>query len=75
VYCCGPVKMLRAVAAMCAERGIPCQASVETVFACGMGVCRGCTVPAREADAGYLMACSDGPVLRAETVNWELFAP
>jgi dihydroorotate dehydrogenase electron transfer subunit len=75
VYCCGPVKMLRAVGEMCADRGVPCQASVETVFACGVGVCRGCTVPARTSDTGYLMACSDGPVLRAETIDWELFAP
>jgi dihydroorotate dehydrogenase electron transfer subunit len=75
VYCCGPVKMLRSVSEICAARGTPCQASVETVFACGVGVCRGCVVPRANGDAPYLMACSDGPVLRAEEVNWELFAP
>ena len=75
VYCCGPVKMLRRVSELCAERGVPCQVSVETVFACGMGVCRGCTVPAKDAGAPYLMACSDGPVLRAEDVDWGLFSP
>jgi dihydroorotate dehydrogenase electron transfer subunit len=75
VYCCGPARMLRAVSEMCAERGVPCQASVETVFACGVGVCRGCTVPAKGSDTRYLMACSDGPVVRAETVDWEHFAP
>ncbi len=75
IYCCGPVRMLRKVGEICAERRVPCQASVETIFACGVGVCRGCTVPPSAANARYLMACSDGPVLRAETVNWELFAP
>lgn len=75
VYCCGPVKMLRKVSEICRAHGRPCQASVETVFACGVGVCRGCTVPRPAGDAPYLMACSDGPVMRAEDVNWERFAP
>ncbi len=75
VYCCGPVKMLRKICEMCLERGVPCQASVETVFACGLGVCRGCGVPGAGRDARYLMACTDGPVLRAEDVDWEEFSP
>jgi dihydroorotate dehydrogenase electron transfer subunit len=75
VYCCGPVKMLRRISEICAKLGVPCQASVETVFACGMGICRGCTVHTPGPDSSYLMACSDGPVLRAEQVDWESFAP
>lgn len=75
VYCCGPIRMLRKVSELCGERGVPCQTSVETVFACGIGICRGCSVPPRSPEMPYLMACSDGPVLRAGDVNWELFAP
>lgn len=74
VYSCGPLGMLKRVSELCASHGVACQTSVETAFACGVGVCRGCSVPAASEDAPYLMACSDGPVLRAEQVNWELFA-
>jgi dihydroorotate dehydrogenase electron transfer subunit len=75
VYSCGPVRMLRAISEICASLGVPSQTSVETVFACGIGVCRGCTVQTPDADSPYLMACSDGPVLRSEDVDWESFAP
>jgi dihydroorotate dehydrogenase electron transfer subunit len=75
VYCCGPVKMLRRISEICAKMGVPCQASVETVFACGVGVCRGCTVHTPAPEGPYLMACSDGPVLRSDEVDWESFAP
>lgn len=75
VYSCGPIKMLRKVSEICAAHEVSCQTSVETVFACGMGVCRGCIVHTPDPNAPYLMACSDGPVLRAEEVDWESFAP
>lgn len=75
VYSCGPVRMLRATSEICARMGVAHQASVETVFACGVGVCRGCTVHTPDPNAPYLMACSDGPVLRAERVDWGSFAP
>jgi dihydroorotate dehydrogenase electron transfer subunit len=73
VYACGPLAMLKKVAELCSQLGAQCQVSVETVFGCGTGVCRGCSVPTTVEGETYLMACSDGPVLRATDVDWERF--
>jgi dihydroorotate dehydrogenase electron transfer subunit len=74
VYACGPLGMLRNVAEMCLRTGTKCQVSVETVFACGVGVCRGCIIPTTLKGKSNLLACSDGPVLNAQDVDWERFS-
>jgi dihydroorotate dehydrogenase electron transfer subunit len=68
VYTCGPHGMMAAVAAMCAERGIPCEVSLETPMGCGYGVCLGCPVP--RAAGGYLYACTEGPCVDAAAIDW-----
>lgn len=70
VYVCGPLPMMRTVAAKCHQAGVACQVSLETHMACGLGACLGCTVPAR--DGGYHHVCKDGPVFPAEEVVWTL---
>ncbi|MCA1905824.1 MAG: dihydroorotate dehydrogenase electron transfer subunit [Desulfarculus sp.] len=69
VLACGPMPMLRAVARVCAQRGVACQVSLEAPMACGLGACLGCAIPA--AGGGYLRACQEGPVLAAAAVDWE----
>ncbi|MBU1273822.1 MAG: dihydroorotate dehydrogenase electron transfer subunit [Proteobacteria bacterium] len=69
VLACGPLPMLKAVAAICAKRGLPCQVSLEAPMACGVGACLGCAIPA--AGGGYLRACQEGPVMDASTVDWD----
>jgi dihydroorotate dehydrogenase electron transfer subunit len=65
---CGPRDMLRRAASVAAERGVPCQVSVEEMMACGLGACLACAVP--RAGGGYLHACSDGPVFDARDIDW-----
>ncbi len=71
VLACGPRPMLRAVAALCLERGIPCQLSLEERMACGFGACLGCVVerrhPRGEFDR-YVRVCTEGPVFDAREV-------
>jgi dihydroorotate dehydrogenase electron transfer subunit len=69
VLACGPMPMLKAVALICAERQVPCQVSLEAPMACGLGACLGCVIPA--TGGGYLRACQEGPVLKAELVDWD----
>jgi dihydroorotate dehydrogenase electron transfer subunit len=46
--------------------------SLETIMACGVGACRGCTVPKRTASGiSFASVCGDGTVFRAEEVAWE----
>ncbi|MFZ1948424.1 MAG: dihydroorotate dehydrogenase electron transfer subunit [bacterium] len=65
---CGPRDMLRRVAAVSAERDLPCQVSVEEMMACGLGACLACAVP--RFGGGYLHACTDGPVFEARAIDW-----
>jgi dihydroorotate dehydrogenase electron transfer subunit len=62
VYACGPMEMLRCIAGIVGQRGIPCQVSVEAMMACGMGACLGCALEPADPDAPYRHACLEGPV-------------
>jgi dihydroorotate dehydrogenase electron transfer subunit len=68
VYCCGPEPMMAGVGALCKAKSIPCQVSVESVMACGMGACLGCSRPAK--DGTYTHVCLNGPVYNAEDLVW-----
>ncbi len=70
VYACGPEPMLARTLQICRKKNAGCQVSVETVMACGMGACLGCTVPAKNGT--YAHVCIDGPVFNAEDLVWSL---
>lgn len=66
---CGPHGMLQCVAGIAAQHRVPCQVSLETMMACGMGACLGCAVPAADPQAGYRHVCVDGPVFKVGQVD------
>lgn len=69
VFACGPTPMLRAVASMAKEFGLPCQVSLEEYMACAVGGCAGCTVLVQTPEGPAMKrVCVDGPVFEAETV-------
>jgi dihydroorotate dehydrogenase electron transfer subunit len=68
VYACGPQAMLKVVGVMARDAKTPCQVSLETVMACGMGVCLGCAV--KSVSGKILHACKDGPVMDADLL-WD----
>ncbi len=74
LYACGPMVMLRAVAAAAVERGLPAQVSVETMMGCGIGICMGCVIENKHYDGSgnpydrWLLACRKGPVFDADAV-------
>ena len=72
VYACGPQAMLKAVARACIESGTYCEVSLEERMACGIGACLGCACRTKDADGNekYLHVCKNGPVFRAEEVQW-----
>jgi dihydroorotate dehydrogenase electron transfer subunit len=73
ILTCGPDPMMAAVALLARARGVPCFASLETVMACGFGVCNACAVPLDDGKGGvarYARACMDGPVVDAAQVLW-----
>ncbi|MBV8116776.1 MAG: hypothetical protein JOZ01_02295 [Candidatus Eremiobacteraeota bacterium] len=85
IYACGPTPMLRSVARIAGELGVPAQLSLEETFGCGVGGCWGCVVPLTRAsaqapsfppaaaggsDVVYARICREGPVFWAEELRW-----
>ncbi len=77
VYACGPMPMLEAVQQICATHKVPLQVSLEALMACGVGACLGCVVKGvghTEQSPRYLCTCKEGPVFRAEQLDWQKMA-
>jgi len=72
IFACGPLPMLKRIAALAVERDIPCQVSLEANMACGIGACQGCAVTAsKDGNITYYHVCRDGPVFDVNTLDWE----
>ena len=65
IYACGPMAMLTCVISIAEKLKIPCQVSIETMMACGVGACLGCAVAGRDKPERYMHACVDGPVFES----------
>ncbi len=65
VYACGPMPMLKAVAALPSVSGG--QFSLEARMGCGFGACVGCTI---QTVHGPARVCCDGPVFKKEEIAW-----
>lgn len=71
VYAVTPTALSAQLAEVAGERGLAAQVTVldDAVLACGLGLCGGCEVPVRAAGR-WVRPCVDGPVLRADLVDW-----
>jgi dihydroorotate dehydrogenase electron transfer subunit len=72
IVCCGPEPMMEAVAEIAHQQQVPCQVSLETPMACGVGICFTCVAKVRQADGSwdYKRTCVDGPVFDAALIEW-----
>jgi dihydroorotate dehydrogenase electron transfer subunit len=72
IVCCGPEKMMEAVARIASEAKVPCQVSLETPMACGIGICFSCVAKVRQKDGSwdYRRTCVEGPVFAADQIVW-----
>jgi len=74
IYCCGPTGFLNVMMSICANYGIRGQLSIETIMACGFGICVGCAVRTRNPKPGepqYKLTCIDGPVFDAGEISFD----
>jgi dihydroorotate dehydrogenase electron transfer subunit len=69
---CGPEPMLHALVKLARAWGVPCDVSLETPMACGLGVCFSCVTQVTTPDGGwdYKRVCVDGPVFDAAGLAW-----
>ena len=72
IVSCGPEPMMEATAAVARQLELPCQVSLETPMACGIGVCFSCVAKIRDAAGNwdYRRTCVEGPVFNAEDVQF-----
>jgi dihydroorotate dehydrogenase electron transfer subunit len=72
IVCCGPEPMMQAVAKIALSANVPCQVSLETPMACGVGICFTCVAKIRQPDGtwDYKRTCVDGPVFDAAAIEW-----
>ena len=72
ILCCGPEPMMEAVAEVAGELDVPCQVSLETPMACGVGICFTCVAKVKGDDGewDYKRTCVEGPVFPARQIQW-----
>jgi dihydroorotate dehydrogenase electron transfer subunit len=73
ILCCGPEPMMQAAAEIARQQQIPCEVSLETPMACGIGICFTCVARIRD-DAGrwdYRRTCVEGPVFDGRDICWD----
>jgi len=72
IVCCGPERMMEAVAHIAQQAKVPCQVSLETPMACGVGICFTCVAKVRQAGGAwdYKRTCVEGPVFDADLIEW-----
>ena len=72
IVCCGPEPMMHAVAKLAAQFDVPCQVSLETPMACGIGICFSCVARVRDGQGGwdYRRTCVEGPVFDAAMIEF-----
>tara|TARA_Y100000996_G_scaffold414281_1_gene404705 strand:+ start:708 stop:1505 length:798 start_codon:yes stop_codon:yes gene_type:complete len=76
IYVCGPPMMMEAVRKFSVEHDIECHLALETIMACGIGICQGCTVEKCSEESStdtyrnkYELVCMDGPIYKANEVK------
>jgi dihydroorotate dehydrogenase electron transfer subunit len=72
IVCCGPERMMERTAAIAAEFNAPCQVSLETPMACGIGICFTCVARVKDDEGGwdYKRTCVEGPIFDADRIAW-----
>ena len=72
IACCGPEPMMEAVSKLALDYSVPCEVSLETPMACGIGICFTCVAKVKQADNewDYQRTCIEGPIFDARTIVW-----
>jgi dihydroorotate dehydrogenase electron transfer subunit len=72
IVCCGPELMMEAVAKIAHRTAIPCEVSLETPMACGIGICFTCVAKVRDRSGNwdYKRTCVEGPIFSSEAIEW-----
>ena len=79
IFSCGPHGMLKAIFNYSLASDYKCQLALETIMACGIGICQGCTIVKDDMKnkntyrEKFSLACIDGPVFNIEELDKNAF--
>ncbi len=73
LFSCGPIGFLKRMIEIMEAYRVEGQVSIETMMACGFGICVGCAVRARTPDNAvrYRLACVEGPAFNARSIVFD----
>lgn len=66
---CGPLPMMKAVAAYARRAEVDCEVSLENMMACGLGACLCCV---EDTQRGNVCVCKEGPVFNINELKWQI---
>ena len=77
IFACGPPGMMEAVRQFSIRQNIECDLALETLMACGFGICQGCTVEfdkkQETTEHSYRnrfgLVCMDGPIFESKEIR------
>ena len=77
IFACGPPAMMEAVRQFSIAQGIECDLALETLMACGFGICQGCTVEFEKKQETtehsyrnrFGLVCMDGPIFESKEIK------
>ncbi len=77
IFACGPPAMMEAVRQFSISKGIECDLALETLMACGFGICQGCTVAFEKKKTTtehsyrnrFGLVCMDGPIFESKEIK------
>lgn len=71
IYACGPDPMMKVLARLAAQCGVPSELSLESLMGCGIGACWGCVHRIKgEGGEAWTKICEEGPVFPGERIAW-----
>jgi dihydroorotate dehydrogenase electron transfer subunit len=77
VFACGPPAMMEAVRQFSMKNNIECDLALETLMACGIGICQGCTVEFEKKKTTtehsyrnrFGLVCMDGTIFESKEIK------
>jgi dihydroorotate dehydrogenase electron transfer subunit len=77
IFSCGPPMMMNSLSDFALSNNMKCDIAVETIMACGIGICQGCTVERiinqdlkeHSYRSKFALACVDGPIFNSSKIQ------
>ena len=76
IFVCGPPLMMESILIFCKGHKILCDVALETIMACGFGICQGCTIEFNQSQLKnhsyrekYGLVCCDGPIFNSSEIK------